>query len=128
MSCDCSEESQRKADASYYNLRGMFYMRRRDFELAYGYLHEAYIQNSEDGGTRNRYVKALNEFRAFLKDPALEQYLAQNTHGGGLQMPFPVNDTSTAVARFRHDYVWMMTTLGSMEQLILDCMKSSRIH
>jgi hypothetical protein len=115
MSCDCSEASQRKADASYYKLRGMFHMKRGDFELAYGYLREAHIQNPKDGGIRSRYVKALNEFRASLRDPALEQYLAQHTRGAELYMPFPANDSSSAVARFRHDYVRMMTTLGSME-------------
>jgi hypothetical protein len=114
-SCNCPEASQRKADASYYNLRGLFHMKRGDPELAYGYLREARIQNPKDDGIRNRYMKALNEFRTFLKDPVLEQYLEQNSHMAGLQMPFPETDSSTVVGRFRQDYVWMMTNQGSIE-------------
>lgn len=122
MSCDCSERSQQKADASYYSQRGVFHMKRGDFELAYCYLREAYFQNPKDRGIQSRYVKALSEFRAFLKDPALEEYLAKHSHWNGLPLPFPANDSSPTVARFRQDYVLMMTTtLGLTEaELNLD--------
>ncbi|PMD20198.1 hypothetical protein NA56DRAFT_187210 [Hyaloscypha hepaticicola] len=122
MSCDCSETSQQKADASYYSQRGLFHMRRGDFELAYCYLREAYFQNPKDRGIRSRYVKALSEFRAFLKDPALEQYLAKHSQWNVLPLPFPANDSLTTVARFRQDYVLIMTTtLGLTEgELNLD--------
>lgn len=115
VSCDCPEASQRKANASYYNLRGLFHMKRRNAELAYGYLREARIQNPNDDGIRNRYMKALNDFRTYLRDPVLEQYLEQNSHMIGLQMPFPETDSSTVVGRFRQDYVWMMRNQGSLE-------------
>ena len=57
----------------------------------------------------------LNEFRTFLKDPVFEQYLEQNSHMAGLQMPFPETDSSTVVRRFRQDYVEIMTNQGSIE-------------
>jgi hypothetical protein len=57
----------------------------------------------------------LNEFRTFLKDPVLEQYLEQNRHMAGQQMPLSETDPSTVVGRFRQDYVWTMTNQGSIE-------------
>ncbi len=121
-SCDCSETSQQKADASYYSQRGVFHMKRGDFELAYCYLREAYFQNPKDRGIRSRYVKALSEFRAFLKDPELEQHLAKHSQWNGLPLPFSADDSLTIVARFRQDYILMMTTtLGLTEgELNLD--------
>jgi hypothetical protein len=113
-SCDCSEESQRKADAGYYNLRGMYHMKRGQPELAYGYLREAHKQDPGDLGIRNRYLKTLNEFRAFLKDPKLEQYLEDNDQGVGQEMPFTVSGSSTARERFLHDYVWMLSRPGGL--------------
>jgi hypothetical protein len=94
----------------------MFHMNRGDHELAYGYLREAHIQDPGDLGIRNRYVKALNKFRASFHDPVLEQW-EQNNQSVGQRTPFPVtySSTATAGARFRNDYVWMKITMESME-------------
>jgi hypothetical protein len=91
----------------------MLHMQRGEFELAYGYLKEAYSQYPGDPGIRNRYVKALNKFCASL-DGSVIEHREQNNQSIGHQTILSESYSSPPGARFWQDYVSMMNTLGSM--------------